>query len=215
MIRRRPIPSAWALIVTLALLLGLTCAAKPLKADPHADAKAFVLSVVDEGVRKLTGKKIDETERRKLFLEFIYRYADSPNVEESLTGHYWDKATPEQRSAYKKLLEDYLVQSYAKSLSGYGPKEHVDVQGIEDRDGKVIVHTLDIDPDQPPPSHVDWILVHRTDGYRVGDVIFEGVGAVATLKADFTGAIRSGGGNFEALLSAMRAKISRYAAEGK
>ena len=215
MFRLDLIPTARAFAVAATLLLGMTAAVSPLQADPHQDAKAFVTSVIDEGVRHLTGKKIEEAERRKLFLEFLYRYADSPNLEQSLTGHFWDKATPEQRVTYKKLLEDYLVQSYAKGLSDYSPKEHVDVQGVEDQDGKVLVHALDVDPDDPPPSRVDWLLVKRPDGYRVSDVIFEGVSAVATLKSDFTGAIRNGGGNFEALLTAMRAKIARYTAERK
>ena len=73
---------------------------------------------------------------------------------------------------------------------------------------RVIGHlAADLDPDDPPPSRVDWILVTRPDGFRVGDVIFEGVSAVSTLKSDFIGAIRNGGGNFEALLTAMRAKM--------
>ena len=189
--------------------------ARPAAADPHEDAKAYVNSIVASGLRQLTGKNLSDTERRKRFLEFFYKYVDSPNVEQSLVGHYWDKATPEQQSAYRKLLEDYLTQSYADSLADISPDEHIDIQSVEDKDGRMIVHTLDVDPSSPPPSRVDWILVSRPGGLRVADVIFQGVSAVDTLRSDFVGAIRNAGGKFEAILSAMRTKIAAYASAHK
>jgi phospholipid transport system substrate-binding protein len=215
MILRRPLPIASALLVAAALWFGSMAAATPVRAGAHENAKAFVNSVIEIGVRQLTGKDLSEAERHKRFLEFLYKYADSPNVEQSLVGHYWDKATPEQRDAYRKLLEDYLTMSYASGLTDYGPKEHIDVLAVEDRDGRTIVHTLDIDPASPPPSRVDWVLVTRADGFRVADVIFEGVSAVSMLRDGFTGTIRNAGGNFEALLTAMKAKIASYKTEHK
>ena len=197
------------------LLFASIDVVRPAAADPHEEAKAYVNSIVTSGLRQLTGKNLSDNERRKRFLEFFYKYVDSPNVEQSLVGHYWEKATPEQQAAYRKLLEDYLTQSYAASLTDISPNEHIDVQSVEDKEGRMIVHTLDIDPASPPPSRVDWILVSRPDGLRVGDVVFQGVSAVDTLRSDFMGAIRNAGGKFEAILSAMKAKIATYASAHK
>jgi phospholipid transport system substrate-binding protein len=208
-IASRPIALAMAGIAAFAL----GCAAPAVRADELADAKAFASSVVEQGIRQLTGKDISTAERSKRFLDFLHKYGDTPQVEHEMLGRYWERTTPEQRTTYVKLLEDYIVLANVEGLVDFGAKEHVDILDAETVGDHVIVHSLDDDPDDPPPSRIDWILVKRADGFRVADVIFEGVSSVDTFKADFTSIIRNSGGKVQALLDALQAKIDKLKAE--
>jgi phospholipid transport system substrate-binding protein len=211
-----PRPIAARLIALAAagiVAVSLACVTSAARADQFDDAKTFVHSVVNKGIRELTGKDISTAERSKRFLDFLHTYGDTPQVEQDMIGRYWERATPGQRATYLKQLEDYIVLANVEGLVDFGAKEHVDILDAEKLGDRVVVHSLDDDPDDPPASRIDWVLVARPGGFKVADVIFEGVSAVDTFKADFTGIIRNSGGNVQALLDALQAKIEKLKAE--
>ncbi|HYM31694.1 MAG TPA: ABC transporter substrate-binding protein [Candidatus Cybelea sp.] len=165
--------------------------------------------VIDEGVQALTPKTLAADKRRELLLAFLYKFADTPNVQQRIIGRYWDRATAEQRTAYLKLLDEYVVLSYEDDFKNFGADEHIDIQNAEAIDGKIVVHSLDIDPLDPPPSRVDWVLVTGPKGFKVTDALVDGVSLIATLSEDFQSILRNNGGKIDGLLDVMRAKIAQ------
>ena len=198
-------------VALIVLLIGTLYPASGRAQDQVKTAQAFVRAVVDDGIQNLTGPGIPAVERAQRFRAFLRRYVDAPAVQQSLIGRYWKLATPEEAADYLELVEDYVVQSYVGQFVDFSPTEHIDIVSAEVIGSKTVVHTLSIDPNDPPATKVDWTLVLGADGnFKVSDVAIDGVSAVATLRADFTAAIKAGGGTVSALIRALRAKITSY-----
>jgi phospholipid transport system substrate-binding protein len=67
--------------------------------------------------------------------------------------------------------------------------------------------------DQGAPISVQW-HVHQGDGggFRIGDIVVEGVSMAVTYRSDYAAATQANGGRIDSLLSSMRTKIDQLKA---
>ena len=67
--------------------------------------------------------------------------------------------------------------------------------------------------DQGAPISVQW-HVHQGDGggFRIGDIVVEGVSMAVTYRSDYAAAMQANGGRIDSLLSSMRTKIDQLKA---
>ena len=199
------------LIALLSFFLAISWIPAAL-ADAATDgARQFLRVAIDEAMSSLTDKNVPKAERVRRFTDFLYKYGDSPATQQGVLGRFWARATAEQQAEYLQLFERYIVGSYVDEFTTLTPGERIDLRNAELRaDGRIIVHSVDVDPtDVDLP--IEWILVQRPDGqYRVADAMISGVSIVQKLTDEFTGIIRSNGGQVAALLAGMQAKIASY-----
>jgi phospholipid transport system substrate-binding protein len=73
----------------------------------------------------------------------------------------------------------------------------------EDSDGDIMVFSHIIRP-SGPPVRFDWRVRANGEGYKIVDVMVEGISMVITQRAVFNSVIRESGGNFDGLLVALR-----------
>lgn len=203
-----PSPASW-----LAIALWLVLFLHPVTSHSEeklVDAVAYVQSLLDDAVTHLTDRKLSTVERQEHFRDFLLKYCDSPEVQERILGRYWKRASASELSEYLQLVEDYVVVVYAGQFDNYSPLEHIVVTGADTLEGPIVVHSVAIDPTDPPPTRVDWTLTPKPDHrYKIADVRIDGVSVVETVRDDFISAIEFGDGTITALLAAMRAKISK------
>lgn len=191
-----------SLVLLALLLLGRSAAALDV-----ATAEGVVRSAIDDATNAFVGGPFTQEEARAKITAMVEKYADVPYESEQLVGRYWRKATPAQQQVFSDLLVPFFVATYGGMIDGARSTPKVDFVGSETRGDAVLVHTS-ILPQGEDPVPVDWLILTRPSGKTiVADLIAEDIGLVTTMKADFTSVIRSGGGNIEALFTAMRKKI--------
>lgn len=194
----------------LALAAALPAGAPALsawaQAGDTAAASRYIAGLLEEGIAALIGSMPAE-ERSARLARFLRRHIDSPALPQAVLGRYWERLSPAQRDEYVELFERYLVVAYGPQLAGYAPQGKISVIGANAVDGAVVVHCDSVEPGGAP-VRVDWVVVSRPDGLRIANVTASGISAQETLRADFTGVIRSNGGNVEALLNALRKKVA-------
>lgn len=159
----------------------------------------------EELVRKVTSdvlatiqsdKSLQAGDQRKalaLAEEKILPHVDFHEATKLAVAKAWSAATPEQREALVKEFRGMLVRVYSKSLSSYqGQTMRVQPVKLAPGANEVTVRNQYIKAGQPPVV-IDYAMRKTTDGWKIYDIVVEGVSLVLTYRAEFDSAIRNGG----------------------
>jgi phospholipid transport system substrate-binding protein len=207
---RFSLPSAWFGVVFL--VLGLVAA--PLRADELADgARAFVRELATEAVVSLASRDITQTERERNFRRLLLASFDVPVIGKWALGRYWRAASKSEQEEFLSLFEDFIVTSYAGRFREYTNEqlEITEVVKAMDEEGGLVVQSL-IVRDQPKPIRVDW-RVATTGGYKIVDVVVEGVSMVQTQRSEFSSVILRNGGKVSGLITELKLKTQSLRAQ--
>ncbi len=191
-------------LLTVVLCAAVTAGAV---AAPSQGPDQFITHLSKEAISSLTQPKIGPEEREKRFRTLFTSNFDVPAIAKFVLGLYWRRATPEQRTEFVRLFEDFIVKSYAKQFGAYSG------------DGVVIKQTVKVSPtdslvmstlrphDAPQPVRVDWRVHDEDSSYKIRDVMVEGISMSVTHRDEFAAVIRNSGGHVQGLLDALRSKV--------
>lgn len=197
-----------SLLATLFVLVAARSWAGPPIVNP-TDAAAFMNQLWDRAVEVLN-KKSDPAVRQARFRELFHDDFDAPGIARFVLGRYWRNASEEEQQEFIKLFEDYVVLVYTARLSNFGGQTFKVRGSRSDGDG-VIVSTDVISPGAGAPLKIDWRLVNGNGGYKISDVIVEGVSMMVTQRSEFASIVQRNGGQLRGLLTMMRDKMASAA----
>ena len=198
--RNRILRRPWAVLLATAALL--VTAAPPAVAD---GAEAFIRSTADRVFTSYTEEVTDE-QRAKAFRDILTATFELRTIARFTLGRYWRVASSDQRKEYRRLFEDFLVLAYANRFRDLGGVKLrvTSVVTISKRDQLV---QSEIDPGSGrPPIRIGWRVRETRHGYRIVDVIVDGISMSVTQRDQFAAAIRSSGGKVDGLLAMLRDK---------
>jgi phospholipid transport system substrate-binding protein len=186
-------------LILLSSIVGGTPRSSAATEDP-----ASVVS--DFGNRALAAMRNEDTvpAKEERFRQLFRQYFDEEACAHSALGPNWLNATALQRQEFGARYEDYVVIGYSAALRLLG-NARFEVLGSEPNKEGVIVSSR-ISLIGMAPIGVDWQL-HPTDrGYKVIDVIVDGISRAVTQHADLVSVIQRNGGHLPPLLVALREK---------
>ena len=197
-------------ILSLALvaLVGLcTAAGGPARAAAASAerARAFVESLSGEAVAVIADQTITEDKRLRELHGLFVKGFDTRAIGRFAAGQHWRRASKRQLEEYQRLFEIFVVKSSVNRLNDYASKrlEIRDVRKVDGPHGDVIVFSHFVRP-SGPPVRFDWRVRATGEGYKIVDVMVEGISMVITQRAVFNSVIRQSGGNFDGLIAALR-----------
>ena len=198
--RNRIVRRPWAALLATAALL--VTAAPPAVAD---GAEAFIQSTADRVFTSYAEEVTDE-QRAKAFRDILTATFELRTIARFTLGRYWRVASSDQRKEYRRLFEDFLVLAYANRFRDLGGVKLrvTSVVTISKRDQLV---QSEVDPGSGrPPIRIGWRVRETRHGYRIVDVIVDGISMGITQRDQFAAAIRSSGGKVDGLLAMLRDK---------
>ena len=202
--------TAMRVIRTLLFAVALAFAAAPAGADDaNPAASAFMQSLGSKAINELTDPAVPQSDRQARFRTLLDEHFDMPAIAKFTLGRYWRTATDEQRTEFRKLFEDFLVQSYSTRFSEYHGEGFVVAGSTTDDGGTIVVHSK-IDMPSSEDIRVDWHLRATDGGFVIVDIVVEGVSMAVTQRSEFASVIQSRGG-VAGLLDALRAKNAQSA----
>jgi phospholipid transport system substrate-binding protein len=142
--------------------------------------------------------------RQERFHELFHEYFDVEACAQSALGPYWLKATALQRQEFVELYEDYIAIGYSTALRALGGANFEVLASQPDKDRVIVTSRIQING--AAPIRIDWQLNPTNHGYKVTDVIFNGISMTSTQHSDLISVIQRNGGQLPALLVAMRDK---------
>ena len=192
-----------SLLLSAFVLLSSSIGGTPGTLAAPVDPASFV---GDLGSRALAQLPNEDTAaaRQERFRQLFRQYFDVEACARSALGSYWLKATALQRQEFVGLYEDYVVIAYSTALRTLGG-ESFKVLGSQPDKGRVIV-TSQIQISDAAPIRVDWQLNPTNRGYKVTDVIVNGISMASAQHSDLVSVIQRNNGHMPALLVALREK---------
>lgn len=188
----------------LVIFLVLTAGAQ-VPARAAEDAPGFVSDLGKRAVNVLTSN-LSEAQRESQFRALFDEGFDVPGIARFVLGPYWRTATDPQRQEFTKLFEAYIIHAYTVRFSAYsGQQLHVESSRPEGEKGSLVMSQI-TGANNSPPVKVDWRLAKIGPGYKITDVIVEGISMAITERQEFASVIQRGGGQVEALLKLLREK---------
>lgn len=191
-----------ALAICALLFAGIGSA----RADDHADAQAFIQTLANNALVLVNDKSLSDKERVDRFRTLFVASFDLPEIGKFVLGRHWKTATPEQQQSFVKAFQEFTVLTWATRFKDYSGVSF-QVDGANPADEGYWLVDLRILRNQGDPLPLGW-RVHKTaDGWRITDILVEGVSMALTQRQDFASAMQSSGGSIDALLDAMNKKI--------
>jgi len=202
--------TAMRVIRTLLFAVALAFVAAPAGADDaNPAASAFMQSLGSKAIGELTNPDVPQPERQARFRALLDEHFDVPAIAKFTLGRYWRTATDEQRTEFRKLFEDFIVQSYSTRFSEYHGESFQVAGSTTDQSGITVVHSK-IDMPSSEDVRVDWHLRPRDSSFAIVDIVVEGVSMAVTQRSEFASVIQSRGG-VAGLLEALRTKNAQSA----
>ena len=149
-----------------------------------------VLAVIksDKDLQSGNTKKIVDLVGEKVLPHF-----DFQRMTKLAVGRNWSQATDAQKESLAKEFQTLLVRTYSTSLSQYR-NQTIDVKPakLAAGDTDTVVKTL-VNQPGGSPIPIDYSMEKVDKGWKVYDVVIDGVSLVTTYRGSFNDQIQKGG----------------------
>jgi phospholipid transport system substrate-binding protein len=187
-----------------AALAGMLVLAAPrvLAAD---DAASFVSQAADSVLALARDKSISQDEFKKRLRTIAEQDFDVPRIARFALGQYWRSASDSDRQQFVDAFKDYMVQVYATRFRQYSGASFK-VVGQRAQGDTTMVTTEIAQTSGQPPAKVIWQVARQQNGYKITDVVIEGISQAVTYREEFSSVIEQHGGQISALTEQLREK---------
>jgi len=135
-------------------------------------------------------------------------HVDTGRAGKLILGKHWRNATPTQRQQFVENFQRLLLRAYAVHVSDYADVEVVYLPTIEaSSDRKLMVVRTRVTQAGKPPANVDYRVSETSDGWKVFDVVVNGISIVATFRATVDAEIQQYG--LDGLIARLAAKVQK------
>jgi phospholipid transport system substrate-binding protein len=149
-----------------------------------------VLTIIkqDKDIQAGNIAKITEVAEEKILPNFNF-----DRTSRMVLGKHWRSASPEQKEQFKKQFRDLLIRTYASALSKY-QNQTIEFKPLRTQPGdkEVVVRTEILQPGGQPIA-VDYSLEKAPDGWKVYDIVIEGVSLVTNYRGQFSEEVKRSG----------------------
>ena len=201
MISRRAV----MVMISAGIVLGDAAMACRAVADAAADQTpdGLIRRLGGDAVHILADSSMTEQQREAEFHRLLLTAFDLDTISRLVLGRFWRQASDAQKTEFRSVFESYVAKTYAQRLGHYDGETFKVGSARTSDDGDVMVQS-EIDRPNGPPIRVDW-RTHKEDaGYRIVDVVIDGVSMMQTQRDEFAAVIQNNGGKVDALLSRLR-----------
>ena len=183
--------------LTLTAILALVTAGTAVAGEPTDQVRRSV----DE-VLKIVQSQPDGPARRTAVRQAANRLFDFEETAKRALGPHWQQRTPAEREEFVRLFSDLLEAAYVGKIDLYQGEKITYVGETVDGDQATVKTRIVTKQGNEVP--VDYRLLREKDGWRVYDVIIEGVSLVANYRTQFNKIIQTF--SYDDLVKRMRAK---------
>lgn len=171
-----------------ALLLPSTVQAAP---DVEG-AKAFIADLGQRAVDVLGDASLDKDQERQKLYALLEQGFDLEMLARLAAGRSWREMSPAQQETFRRVFNTYILDTYSQRLASYsGERLRIDrAQAVSDSDVMIQATVLG---QQSPPWRMDWRVRDRGGGFKVVDVLIEGVSMVVTQRNEFNTVVQAQG----------------------
>ncbi len=204
--------TAMRLTAVLLVLIFMAALVRSPQAAGAEGASEFVRDFGGRAVAMLADPALGPKDRQAAFRRLLTNGFQLDAIGRFVLGRHWRRASEDQRRAFRKLFEDYIVASYADRLSSYAGGRLV-IEGDRAKGARGVLVKSRITSPQGEPVRVEWRLHRKGQAWKIIDVVVEGVSMAVTQRSEFNAVIAGAGGEIDGLLDVLRAKTAQQAVQ--
>jgi phospholipid transport system substrate-binding protein len=194
------------LFLVAAVLAGtLTLATPAERAFAADDDASFVANAADSVLALARDKGLSQDEFKQRLRTIAEQDFDVPRIARFALGQYWRTASDTERQQFVDAFKGYLVQVYATRFHQYSGANFKVVDQRQQGD-TTLVTTEIAQASGQPPAKVIWQVARQANGYKITDVVIEGISQAVTYREEFSSVIGQHGGQVSALTQQLREK---------
>jgi len=191
----------WLMVAVAALATAPSSPASP--AELELRARRFIASFGDRVVALAQSPQLDGDERDRQFRALLVDSLDVDVIHRFVLGKHWDDVTPDQRSRFQTLFNEYALGVFSRSLLKNGAKSFTILAADELPGSRSLVHTR---IQRLQGISLLWSFrVRENEGqHRIVDLDVDGLSLATIYRGEVDSAITYFG--MDALLRILRAK---------
>jgi phospholipid transport system substrate-binding protein len=192
---------------------AVTAGVNPVAAlAQEGDASQVVSQFAQKGIADVLQANIPKAQKSDRFRALFKQFFDIPAIARFTVGRFWRTGQPDEQTKFEAAFEDVIVYTWTRRFSEYnGQTLKVQSTAPDGPDGAIVNSTIE---GNDRPVAVAWRLRKRADGWRVVDVIIEGVSMAVTYRQEYATVVAQQGG-FAGLVSQVQNQAADLARQAK
>lgn len=151
--------------------------------------------------------------RRDRIAPVIERSFDLPFIARFALGRHWSELSAEERNTMVDVFSRLTIAQYAARFNGFSGEQFVTLSSDQARKGRELVRTvLKTAGGSADNVTLDYLLNETEQGWRIINVIANGVSDLSLKRADYGAVIKSAG--FDGLITKLDGQIKDLESEG-
>jgi phospholipid transport system substrate-binding protein len=159
----------------------------------------------EKGITDILGAAISQREKADRFRVLFKDFFDIPSIGRFVLARFARVATPPENDKFNTLFEDVIVYTWSRRFGEYNGQTLKVKDSTPDGEDGALVNS-DILGNDKQSFAVSWRLRKRETGFRVVDIIIEGVSMAITYRQEYATIIQQSGG-VAGLLSQMQSQV--------
>ncbi len=186
----------------------LLCAPGLARAAATEGASNLLTDLTDRTVVQLTEPGLAEAEQKLRFRSLLNEAFDLPAISRFVLGRYWRRADAAQRSDFLGAFEEMMLHRFLPLFSGFSSDkfEIGPSRAYKNKPDFVSVETT-LQRAKGEPIHVTWRVRKDGEGYKIVDIVAEGVSIAVTLRSEYVSVLKRNGGDVDALTRVLLDKV--------
>lgn len=140
--------------------------------------------------------------------DIVLPHFDFERMARWVLGKNWRQATPDQQQRFVVEFRNLLVRTYGTALLEYNDQEVRFLPLRMSAGAEEVTVRTEIQQPGGLPIPINYSMYRRADGWKVYDVVIDGISLVSNYRTDFSAQIRSGG------IDALIVRIAERNAQG-
>ena len=167
-----------------------------------SDPKDFIYELVDDSIKKLSDKNLNESEKSEFIEMMALENVDIKALGLYTLGEIRKSSNKEDLLKYQEVFEKYFLKSLTSRLTDYS-SSNFKVTGDDKKSSNyTIVNSLIKPTDGSPEIKIDWrVYTKNPDRPLIRDLIVEGLSLARTQKEEFSSILSSNNNDIGALIS--------------
>jgi phospholipid transport system substrate-binding protein len=197
-------------LLALSLLIPVPALAQELGPEELVKkVTAEVMAAIKSDKQLAAG---DKQKALKLVEEKVLPHVDFEEATRLAVGRGWKQANPEQQKKLVAEFKNMLIRTYSNAISAYeGQEMKVQPSRMKPGDTDATVRNQFIRPGGKPVL-VDYSMRKTDQGWKIYDIVVEGVSLVLTYRSEFDAVVKQEG--IDGLIKRLSSKNTAPAAIG-
>lgn len=157
-------------------------------------AADYAMDVGDQALAIISGEG-DDAQKKERLSELFVQHVDTDWIGRFVLGHNWRGMSEAQKQEYLQYYRGFLINQYTANFQEYAEGTHFTVtrsRPIGSKQDQFLV-SMEIKRGKDQPVYVDYRVRGQNSGFRVIDIVVEGVSLLATQRSEFASVVQRKG----------------------